>query len=236
MTRPTVRIGGALQGGGGSGGGYTPPSWPDIEADEEFRAALDTHTASAFLDVSGKGNHGTVNTPRPGPSGFIGKAAMASMADCRVTGIAALRRTSEWTVDMVIQKPGDASGTQSLIYLANTGLTSILGGLRSAANTWQIWTPTGWVGANVQLRFANDTQNVERIAITMQWGSDDKLRLWLNGWNAYTSASALTPPTAAGDEGIYIPFGPSIEFLRYRAAAPESPHSWHSAALYGASA
>lgn len=218
-----------------NGSTYTRPSWPAIEADEEFRAALATADSASFDDVSGKANHGAVSGIRPSLSHFYGKIAMASTGGyCRVQGYASLRRAREWTVDMVFQQHGNILSTACIFYLSNIAGGNLKGGLQLISpNQWQIWTPAGWVNLPIfPIFYTYNIHSVPRVAMTMQWDSSDVLHLWLNGWKAYTSAT-LTPPTVVGDEGIYIPNGPSIEFIRYRAAAPADPHSWQSAALYG---
>lgn len=234
MTRPTVRIGGAVQGGGG--GGYERPAWPPLEADEVYRAELES-VLTPFNDATGNANHGTTSgTLRYGPSHFLEKvSAYVSGGSWRVHGVADLRRATEWTVDCVVEGP-ELNGAQYPFLLANTGSGNIKGGLLfTGAGAIQTWIPAGWQTIGSINNFYYGIQTARLQAWTIQWGADNVLKAWGNGKLFYTSGT-LTPPAVAGDEGIIATSSPNLLFFRYRAAAPADPHSWHAAALYGASA
>lgn len=232
-----VRADGTLRGGGG--GAYSAPTFPAAHASEVYSSAMDS-LATPNNDASGGNRHlvaiGTV-TQRPVPSRFPGMVACALDTGAQRMGLvdAVFQRNTEWTVDMVCERP--AEGNTNFFAIAPTALTSYLGGLRvSGSHFLEVHSGAAWVNTGISIEDRYFEFNVvPGWALTLQWGSDNKLRLWINGFLFYESPSALTPPTVLGTEGLQR-YGLCTHFLRYIAAAPANPHAWHASALYGASA
>lgn len=217
-----------------NGATYTPPAWPAIEADEVYRAELG-NVSTPFNDASGNANHGTTSgTLRYGPSFYYGKvSAYVSGGSWRVHGVAELQRNTAWTVDFVVEGP-ETNAAMYPFLLANTGSGNIKGGfLFTGSGAIQTWIPAGWQTIGSNNNYYYGIPIVRKIAGTVQWGSDNILRVWLNGFQFYESA-VLTPPSVVGDEGIIAAHSPNLLFFRYREAAPATPYTWQSAALYGA--
>jgi hypothetical protein len=216
-----------------SGPTYTRPSWPAIEADEEYRAELG-NVSTPFNDASGNANHAsTVGTLRYVPSFFYEKmGAYVSGGSWRLHGVASIRRNTAWTVDCVVESP-ETNGAQYAFLLANTGSGNIKGGfLFTGTGAIQVWIPAGWQTICSINNYYYGQPMPRTMAITVQWGTDEIVRCWINGFLFYESA-VLTPPAVVGDEGIIATASPNLMFFRYRSSAPATPYSWQSAALYG---
>lgn len=219
--------------GGGGSGGYTPPQWPALEADELYRAALNS-TTTPFNDVSGNARNGVVvGTLRYIGSHFLDKcAAYASGGNWNVMGHAALRLNTTWTLDVVFEMP-ENNVVQGVVQISAVGGGNLKGGLQwNGTGSLQTWIPAGWQTITSSNNYFYGTQQHRLMAATIQWGADNIVRAWINGFLFYTSG-VLVPPAIVGDEGLVSINGAAIHFVRYRGAAPADPHSWHSAALYG---
>lgn len=215
---------------------YYPPDFPVQHANEAYRSAMASMT-TPMDDSSGNGrnlvNIGVV-TLRPCPSYFPGKIGMAFDAKQQTMGLinAAFQRNTEWTIDAVVTRPTESNTT--IFIVANTAYGGILGGVRLLNDTIEVNTGGAWVATGIILdgRYF-DYSAPPTWAITLQWGADEILRLWLNGFLVYTSGVLANPPII-GNEGL-IRYGDAFYFLRYIAAAPSGPADWHASALFGES-
>lgn len=212
---------------------YTPPSWPSEELDEIYRAGLES-TSVPFANLVGTAQGTAVSgTLNFSPSFYFGKvAAMVASGSWRVHGEPLLQRNTSWTVDLVCANP-ELAAAQVMFLLANTASGNIKGGLQySGTGFIQVWTPSGWVNVCTTTGHYYGINISKITAWTVQWGDDNIVRVWGNGFLFYESG-VLTPPAVVGDEGIIATNSPLLLFFRYRASAPATPYTWQSAALYG---